>query len=212
MLTWTSSGGCLIWILNPQALSSTKHHNEVLFFFSFFFSRDTAKGYQRKKEKDVRHFEKQNAWPFCKGKVPLHKWFQKPKCLSQSFLGKEIFCFITCPPKQTLEVLSECGVEKGLHLKMVNLQEFVWGVEGRGGDGRDEWGKKPLQKLKQESRWRVLDDDCEHWPLRLTVVRKLHRPSCEAVNEFIPPAAVVPKGKKKRHPWVIRESWIPICA
>jgi hypothetical protein len=56
-------------------------------------------------------------------------------------LGKEIFCFITCPPNQTLEVFSECGVEKGLHLKWLiykSLYEGWRGGEGRGGGGRDE--------------------------------------------------------------------------
>jgi hypothetical protein len=50
-------------------------------------------------------------------------------------LGKEIFCFITCPPKQTLEVLSECGVEKGLHLKWLIYKSLYEGW--RGGEGME---------------------------------------------------------------------------
>ncbi len=65
VLTWTSSGGCLIREhLNPQALSSTKHHKEgFFFFFVFCFVILRPKGTKGKK-KDVRHFENQNAWPF----------------------------------------------------------------------------------------------------------------------------------------------------
>jgi hypothetical protein len=48
------------------------------------------KGYQRNK-KDVRHFENKNAWPFCKGKVPLHKRFQKSKMLGPIFSGRNFF-------------------------------------------------------------------------------------------------------------------------
>jgi len=92
------------------------------------------KGIKGKKE-DVRHFENQNAWPFCKGEVPLHKRFQKPKCLARSF-QEGIFLLHNMLSKTNPRAFQRvsCGVEKGLYFKWLIYKSLYEGSRG-GGDG-----------------------------------------------------------------------------
>ncbi len=102
--------------------------------------------------------------PFAKEKFHFIKGFKNQKCLARSF-REGIFLLHNMLSKTNPRAFQRvsCGVEKGLYFKWLIYKSLYVGWRGWG--GRDEWGKKPLQKLKQEFRWRVLDDDCEHWPL-----------------------------------------------
>ncbi len=75
--------------------------------------------------------------PFAKEKFDFIKGFKNQNAHPNLF-GKVIFCFITCPPKQTLEIFSECGVV--LKRACTSNGSFTRVCTRDGGDGgrRDE--------------------------------------------------------------------------